>query len=105
MPNRNECLRCDPSYTGIIYSPAKKACVCVAGSYRDGEICLPCHFLCSECDGPTNRDCLPKKCADKAYALDYQQTTCLYMCRTPMDDLYIDFTERVCKRIFLLSEY
>jgi len=101
-PNRNECLKCEEIVDGIIYDPTHKICTCKAGMYRDGNGCLPCHILCSECTGPTNQDCLPKKCKDKAYAIDYLQTTCLYMCRTPMDDLYIDTAERVCKRILIL---
>jgi len=84
----------------IILDLATKRCTCGPGFYRDGNICLPCHILCSQCNGPTSRDCLPNKCAQKAYPLYNLLTTCLYGCKTPMDDLYIDQIELICKRIF-----
>jgi len=101
--NSTECFACDTtSNEKIIYDSLLKKCVCIRGFYRDGIECKPCNVLCKECTGPSNRDCLPNKCSDKAYAIEHTRTTCLYMCKTPEDNLYIDENQRICKGIFYI---
>ncbi len=69
--------------------------------YRDENVCTACNSLCTECTGPTNKDCGASKCsaAAKAYAVESTPTTCLYMCKTSEDNLYIDSATRTCRRI------
>ena len=85
---------------GIIHDPSTYSCVCSAGKYRDGDACYACNSLCSECTGPSNKDCKAYKCsvASKAYALEGTPSTCLYMCRTSEDNLFIETSNRTCRR-------
>ncbi len=95
-----QCYACTSSVSAIIYDPSTYTCTCAAGRYRDGNGCASCNSLCSECTGPTSKDCLAYKCSAsyKAYALENVPTTCLYMCRTPEDNLFINTTTRTCQR-------
>jgi len=94
----NKCLECSQSEIGITYDPLLFKCICKKGMYNNQGKCEICHSFCSACTGPTNRECQPKQCSDKSYYLENAETTCLYMCSTVEDNLYIDISTKSCKK-------
>ncbi len=96
----SKCYSCDASVSGVTYNSASQSCVCAAGKYRDGDACSSCNSLCSECTGPTNRECVVGKCSSlaKAYPVDGTPTTCLYMCKTDGDNFFVNSTTKTCQR-------
>jgi len=95
--NPTKCLSCSESAFGIIHNPSTFKCVCKNGLYKDGYNCAFCNPFCSACNGPSNRHCLQYQCSDKAYPVDSTPTTCLYMCATLEDNMYIDSVTKTCK--------
>ncbi len=94
-----ECLRCASTVPNLILDTAAKKCRCKTGYFmQNQQQCLPCSPRCSDCTGPTNDDCVPYKCTEKSYPVATQTTTCLYMCATTADDLFLDPLSLTCKR-------
>jgi len=91
------CYECTNAKIGVIWDPPKFGCTCVSGMYKNDDRCEYCNSLCSECTGPASTQCKPKMCSQKAYPLASKNTTCLYMCATPADNLYLDSATKTCK--------
>ena len=82
----------------MIFDTVNGKCICKPGYYLSDRVCKACNIFCSECTGPTSRDCVPLKCANEAYPLEGVETNCLYMCETPIGDLYIDRQNNLCRK-------
>jgi len=95
--NSAKCLSCSDTAYGIVWDQSTYKCICKVGMYKDGDGCVPCNPFCSACNGPSNKNCLAKQCGDKSYPLDSLHTTCLYMCATLEDNMYIDPLSKTCK--------
>ncbi len=97
--NLTQCYACLSGVENLYYDPASYSCKCLAGTYRDedGGACKVCNYLCKECDGPGNSRCLAGKCAAQAYPMLTLQTTCIYMCRTSEDNMFLDPDLGACK--------
>lgn len=94
----SKCLECTTEIDKLILDPDTRKCICSSGYYLSDKVCRTCNIFCSECTGPTNKDCVPKKCANGAYPVKGAETNCLYMCETPSEDLYIDKKDKMCKQ-------
>jgi len=91
------CKQCTNTIAGLTLDLSTFKCICQNGKYRNENKCDLCNPLCKECTGPTSKECLPSKCADKSYPLDNLLTKCLYMCVTAENNLYINPQTKTCK--------
>jgi len=96
--NASVCLKCTHEKIGVILDTTLHKCICQQGMYKNYDYCEECNSLCSECNGPSSTQCLPYKCSDKSYPLDTSITTCLYMCATSADNLYLDPVTKTCRQ-------
>ena len=69
----------------------------MVGYTNVGPSCQPCHPLCKSCTGVTNKDCEPKQCQNGAYFLETNFKTCILMCDSKIDRMYLDPAEKMCR--------
>ncbi len=91
-----ECVLC-PAHTNQT-SFGQSTCVQCPLNYLNNIVeCLPCHPFCARCTGLSNHECVAGACAAFAYPIAGDETTCLQMCTTAQENLYLNVSTGKCE--------